>query len=614
MPPSRHNGKRRETIMVLVMNWRNIYKKFHIWRLQHISTHATLNLVSIVVGLLAGLAAVLLKNLVFYTNRMLLQFSIPSFVGGNLLMLVYPTIGIALTVFFVKRILKGHIGHGIPDVLLAISRKKGVLPPSGTYSSMVASTLTVAFGGSVGLEAPIASTGSAIGSNVARLLHLPPKHVKMMLGCGAAGAIAGIFKAPLAGIFFVVEVLLFDMTSAAAIPLLFSSISATTVAYFLMGPDVQFVFHVTELFQLEQIPFYAALGVFCGLMSVYFLRTTDRVEGWFSRCKTTINKWLIGGVSLGIMIFLFPPLFGEGYGSLTELLGGGNDSLFQYSIFHSLSDQSWALLVMLFMLILLKAVATATTIGSGGVGGTFGPSLIVGGLCGYFFATLNNTLGLPEQSTANFALVGMAGVMTGVMHAPLMATFLIAEITGGYALMPPLLVTVVVSYITVSPFEKHSIYARKLAAHGDLLTHDKDQSAWQLMDMGKLIETNFAIVRQGDTMHQLIDAIKDSHRNVYVVLDAGDHFVGAIHLDDVRQIMFQPEVYDKYHVEELMTPITDGDIVHTTDTLASVVNKFKVGNRYNLIVLDEEEKYRGCLSRANTFSAYRKFISDTSDE
>ncbi|MBR1792605.1 MAG: chloride channel protein [Bacteroidales bacterium] len=569
---------------------------------------------SILVGALAGLAAVLLKNLVHLTNKALLSLEIQTFVGGNALMLVYPMAGIALTIFFVKRILKGHIGHGIPGVLFSISRHNGKLPLSGTYSSIVASTLTVAFGGSVGLEAPIATTGSAIGSNIGRLLHLPSKHIKLLLGCGAAGAIAGIFKAPLAGILFVVEVLLFDLTSTTAIPLLLSTISASTVAYFLMGPDVQFAFQVAESFQLSQIPFYIALGIFCAWASVYFLRTTDRVENWFSRRSKSIYRLLIGGILLGFMIFLFPPLFGEGYGSLAELLHGSSDSLFQHSIFQSLAGNEWAVLAMLLALILLKAVATATTIGSGGVGGTFGPSLILGGLCGYFLATFSNLIGLPPQSAANFALVGMAGVMTGVMHAPLMATFLIAEITGGYALMPPLLITVVVSYLFVHPYEKHSIYARKLAQHGDLLTHDKDQSAWQLLDMQKLIETNFTCVRQGDKLRQLVEAIKESHRNVFPVLDKEGKFVGVIHLDDVRNIMFQTDEYDIYNVEELMTPISEGDIVRNSDTLIDVVNKFRVGNRYNLIVIDKDNRYVGFISRANTFSAYRRFISETSEE
>ena len=337
--------------------------------------------------------------------------------SGNMLILFAPLVGILLTVLFVRYIIKGDIGHGIPSVLLSISRYKGSLPPRNMYSSLVASTLTVAFGGSVGLEAPIASTGSAIGSNVGRFFHVSHRGVKLLLGCGAAGAIAGIFKAPLAGVLFTVEVLMFDMTMTTAVPLLVSALSASTVAYFLMGQQVQFVFTVAEDFSLSQIPFLVVLGIFCAFSSVYFLRCTDKIESLFGRSRSWVLKWLIGGVSLGVMIFLFPPLYGEGYWALTELLGGsGHDALFASSVFNVFRDNGWAALIILLMLILLKPVATAATIGSGGVGGTFGPSLIMGGLSGYFIAALGNQIGLPPQSTANFALVGMAAVMTGVMH------------------------------------------------------------------------------------------------------------------------------------------------------------------------------------------------------
>ncbi|MBQ0016086.1 MAG: chloride channel protein [Bacteroidales bacterium] len=571
-------------------------------------------ILSIVVGLCSGLAAVILKTLVHVIGRWLLTIQISSWIDANILMLALPMVGITLTVLFVKYILKGSIGHGIPAVLLSISRKGGKLPVSGTYSSIIASTLTVAFGGSVGLEAPIVSTGSAIGSTIGRLCHLSPKQLKLTLGCGAAGAIAGIFKAPLAGILFVVEVLMFDLSKTTAIPLLLSAISASTIAYFLMGTDVQFAFQVVEAFNLTQIPYYIVLGVVCALASVYFLRTTDKVESYFSNRSKGWQRILYGGLLLGLLIFLFPPLFGEGYGELSQLLAGSTQSLFDRSIFAPYRQNEWAVIIMLVMLILLKVVATATTIGSGGVGGTFGPSLIVGGLCGYAFALLVNQLGLPTQSTANFALVGMAGVMAGVMHAPLMATFLIAELTGGYALMAPLLITVVVTFMCVNPFEQHSIYARKLATKGDLLTHDKDQSAWQLMDMHKLIETNFVIVRQGDYLRDLVEAIKNSRRNLFPVLDNDDRFIGVIHMDDVRHIIFTPERYDNVYVEDLMHPLSEGDIVRTSDSLTDVVNKFRVGERYNLIVIDNQNNYIGVISRANTFSAYRRFISETSDE
>ncbi len=578
------------------------------------SDRVFLLMLSVVVGGLSGLAAVLLKTLVHVTNRWLLEFNIPTFVGGNLLILIYPAIGILLTILFVRYIVKGQIGHGLPSVLLSLSRKGGVLPARNMYSSLVASTLTVAFGGSVGLEAPIASTGSAIGSNIGRFFRLSAHDVKLLLGCGAAGAIAGIFKAPIAGVLFVIEVFMFDMTATSILPLMLSAVSASTVAYFLMGNELQFAFNVVGETGLSQIPYYIVLGVFCAAVSLYFLRITDRVEEWFSRRRSQTHRAVIGAVALGVMIFLFPPLFGEGYAFLTELLNGSDRMLFEHSIFSSLSENNWMVLAYLLVLILMKAVATATTIGCGGVGGTFGPSLIVGGMSGYFICMLSNQLGFPEQSTANFALVGMAAVMTGVMHAPFMAIFLIAEITGGYALMVPLLVASSVTYLCVSPFERHSIYARKLAEQGDLLTHDKDTSAWQLMDMRKLIETNFVVVREEDKLRELVEAIKYSKRNIFPVLSDDDKFMGVILLDDVRHIIFQPELYDTTAVVDLMHPLSEGDIVRISDPPADVVNKFQVGNRYNLIVIDDDGFYLGFLSRANTFSAYRRFVSSISEE
>ena len=598
------------------MTFANLYKRLHIWRLRHISEHSYMLLLSVVVGVFSGLAAVLLKTVVHLSGQMVMAFGNTYTVGGgNILTFGAPLVGILLTIIFVRFIIKGDIGHGIPSVLLAISRHKGQLPPRNMYTSLVASTLTVAFGGSVGLEAPIASTGSAIGSNVGRFFHVSPRGVKLLLGCGAAGAIAGIFKAPLAGVLFTLEVLMFDMTMTTAVPLLISALSASTVAYFLMGQDVQFAFHVTEDFSLRQIPFLMVLGVFCAFSSVYFLRCTDKVESWFAKRKNWIDRWIIGGLVLGLMIFLFPPLYGEGYWALTELLNGSNDdALFVNSIFNTFRDNSWVALAILFVLILLKPIATATTIGCGGVGGTFGPSLVLGGLSGYFIAALGNQLGLPPQSTANFALVGMAGVMTGVMHAPFMGVFLIAEITGGYALMIPLLITATVTYICVQPFENHSIYARKLALQGDLMTHNKDASAWQLLDLKKLIETNFATLPENGTLRDIVEAIKRSKRNLFPVLDTDGRFLGLIVMDDLRHLIFESDKYDTLTVKELMMTFDDKDIVHLSDSPADVVKKFQLSNRYNLIVVDDDGKYQGFLSRANTFSAYRRFISQSSEE
>ncbi|MDY6371992.1 MAG: chloride channel protein [Bacteroidales bacterium] len=591
-----------------------IYKNIYRWRLRHMSEQNLLLVLAVAVGLLSGLAAVLLKNVVHYAGRLVSHLGDLTPMGGNVAMLVFPLVGILLTVLFVKYIVRGDIGHGLPSVLLAISRKGSKLPPKNMWTSLVASTITVAFGGSVGLEAPIASTGSAIGSNIGRWLRLSPKSLRLLLGCGAAGAIAGIFKAPFAGILFVVEVFLFDLTATTALPLLISALVSASLAYFLMGREVQFHFEVMQHFTLSQLPFYVVLGVFCALVSLYFLRTTDAVEGWFAKRKSPWVKVAVGGLLLGVLIYLFPPLYGEGYWMLSELLNGDSTSLFTNTVYSSLSGNVWATLGILFALILLKAVATAATIGSGGVGGTFGPSLILGGLAGYFVAMLCNELGTMPLDTASFALVGMAAVMTGVMHAPFMATFLIADITGGYQLLVPLLTASAVTYLCVNPFERHSIYARKLAEKGDLLTHDKDASAWHLMNMQALIETNFVVVRQGDRLRDLVEAIQNSRRNLFPVLSDDDKFLGVIALDDVRKIIFRPDLYDSVAVEDLMHPLSEGDMVRAEDTLSDVVEKFKIGDRYNLVVVDANDVYLGFLSRANTFSAYRRFISDTSDE
>ena len=596
----------------------SLYMSIHRWRLRHISEQTMLLLLAVVVGLLAGLAAVALKTLVHYAGALVTQLSSGSSIitqhSSLIIIFFLPLAGILLTVLFVKYVVRGDIGHGLPSVLLAISRNRSELPAKNMWTSLVASTITVAFGGSVGLEAPIASTGSAIGSNIGRWFRLSPRSVRLLLGCGAAGASAGIFKAPLAGILFVLEVLLFDLTATTALPLLISTLTAATVAYFLMGTGVQFKFDIGEQFALSQLPFYMVLGVFCAAVSLYFLRVTDRVEGWFARRRSPWLRMVIGGLLLGLLVVLFPPLYGEGYASLTALLRGAPDVLLAGAPYRVWITGPWGILGVLFALILLKAVATATTIGSGGVGGTFGPSLVLGGLSGYFIAMICNLLGLPPQDTANFALVGMAAVMTGVMHAPFMATFLIAEITGGYGLLVPLLTASAVTYLCISPFERHSIYARKLAAQGNLLTHDKDASAWHLMNMQNLIETNFVIVRTGDLLRDLVDAIQNSRRNLFPVLSAEDKFLGVIVLDDVRKIIFRNELYDSVVVDDLMHPLSEGDLVRSSDSLSDVVEKFKIGNRYNLVVVDDENNYLGFISRANTFSAYRRFISSTSEE
>ncbi|MDY5970044.1 MAG: chloride channel protein [Bacteroidales bacterium] len=591
-----------------------LFRRFLAWRYRHMSEYAFLLVLSVLVGLLGGVAAVALKTVVHFINKWLLGFNLPSFLGGNLLVLFYPALGIFLTLLFVRYVAKGNIGHGLPTVLYSISRQQSILPQKNMFTSLVASTLTVAFGGSVGLEAPIASTGSAIGSNIARFFRLGTQSTRMLLGCGAAGALAGIFQAPVAGVMFVVEIFLFDLTMRSSIPLLLSTLSATSMAYFFMGKEVLFYIDTVEAYALDQLPYYVILGVFCAAASVYFLRVNDRVEAFFAHRKNWAVRYLIGAVALGLLIFLFPPLFGEGYSSLSLLLNGDTAGFFKHSFFESWTNHPWSKLLFLFLLIPLKGIATAITMSSGGVGGTFGPSLVLGGISGYFVATLLGQLGLPTQSVTNFSLVGMAAVMTGVMHAPFMATFLIIAITGGYGLLVPLLVTVVVTYLCVNPFEKHSIYGRKLALQGNLMTHDKDSAALQFMDLTKIIETNFVIVRHNDKLRDLVEAIKNSKRNIFPVLTDDDKFLGVIVMDDVRKIMFRNDLYDKYTVDELMHPLTEGDVVRISDPPSEIVSKFIIGNRYNIIAIDDHNNYLGFISRANMLSEYKKFVCEFSEE
>ncbi len=597
----------------IVSYFNPIYKKAHIWRLKYVSDKRFMLFLSFVVGLLSGLAAVILKNTVHYTYKFITDSSWFTVEEGNFLFLAYPMIGIFITVLFVKYFIKDDIGHGISKVLYAISRQKGQIKRHNTYSSMVASTITVAFGGSVGLEAPIVSTGSALGSNLGKFFRMNYRSTILLIGCGAAGAVAGIFKAPIAGIVFVIEVLLFDLTTTTIIHLLISSITAASLGYFFMGHNVQFSFKVSDSFALSQIPFYIILGLFCSLVSLYFLRMLAFIEKKFSKIKKNYKRILIGGIILGVLIFIFPPLFGEGYPALTCMLNGnGGEELLKNSFLAKFNDNGWILALILLAMIFFKVIATASTTGGGGVGGVFAPSLFLGGVSGFFIATVINLLG-GDVSTINFSLVGMAAVMTGVMQAPLTAIFLIAEITGGYELFAPLMVASTISYLGLQPFEKSSIYTKKLAMEGNLITHNKDKSAWQLMDMEKLIETNFSVVSSEGTLRDLTKVIEHSHRNVFPVLDRDSKLVGLVAMDDIRPIIFRQDLYDVCYVKNLMIPNLEKYMVDLNDSMETIINRFKDSNVYNLAVV-EDGYYRGFISRANVFSEYRSFVSSFSVE
>ncbi len=591
------------------MKMQKIINKIFIWRLRKISNQRFILILSLIIGLMSGLAAIILKNTAFYTHYFFTSgFQIDS---QNYLYLAYPGIGILLTVLFVKYFVKDKINHGVSRVLYAISKNGGKIKAHNTYSSMIASTLTVAFGGSVGLEAPIVFTGSSIGSALGQLFRLNYKTIILLIGCGAAGGIAGIFKAPIAGIVFVIEVLMLDLTIANLIPLMISAITASSLSYFLMGKGVLFSFDVTTPFYLKNIPFYIILGGFSGLVSLYFTKVSMKIEELYKKINNKYTKVLIGGSILGVLIFIFPSLYGEGYDVLKMMLHGKGDELVQTSFLYFVKDDLWMFLGALLAIMFFKVVAMAVTNGSGGIGGIFAPSLFMGGITGFFVARLLNTTGLAHVSEINFALVGMAGIMSGVMHSPLTAIFLIAEITGGYQLFPPLIITAVISYLTIFHWEPHSIYTKRLAERGELITHDKDKALLTLMKIDKLIETNFHTIQPDATLRKLVEIISKSSRNVFPVVDNDNNFIGVVVMDDIRHIMFDTELYDNTFVSDLK--IIPTHIVEFGDSMEVIVQKFNESGNYNLPVLNEG-KYIGFVSRANIFSAYRKLLKHFSDD
>ena len=578
------------------------------WRLHHIRHRQFVLILSLIVGIFSGFAAIILKNTLYYTNYFLTNGF--TFNTTNFIYLIYPMIGITLTFLFVKYIVKDNISHGISKVLYAISKNDSHLRPHNNYSSLIACTLTLSFGGSVGPEAPIVLTGSSIGSNLGRFFRMDYKTTTLLIGCGAAGAIAGIFKAPIAGIVFVIEILMLDLTLTTLLPLLISAVSASIVAYLLMGNEVLFSFTLTNPFILKDLPFYLLLGIFCGLVSLYMIRGSHWIESLLSKLSQS-SRIIIGGITLSGLIFLFPSLFGEGYTVLKEVLNGNGEIVGNPVVFGSLKQTPIFFTGILLGLIVLKVIAMAVTQGSGGIGGTFAPAIFIGGISGFFAAhVINFTTGL-NVSYSNFTLVGMAGVMSGVMHAPLTAVFLIAEITGGYELLTPLISVSAIAYLTSHYFEPHSIYTRQLAARKELITHDKDKAILTLMKLERIIETNFSPVNPDATLGDLVKIVANSSRNVFPVVDEENNFHGIILLDGIRQIMFEPELYNETLVRDLM--FMPEYMVDLNDSMDTVIQLFQNTDRYNLPVL-KDGKYIGFLSRANVFSQYRKLLKQFSDD
>ncbi len=523
------------------------------WRERHVKERSFIMILALVVGVICGFAAQLLKWLIHAISNLLT--SNLSATTANWLYLVYPVVGILIVTLFINYVVKDNISHGVTRVLYAISRRKSRLKKRNIYASLVASSITIGFGGSVGAEGPIVFTGGAIGSNIGQAFRMSPRHLMLLVGCGAAAGIAGIFRAPIAGMLFTLEVLMIDLTGATVMPLLISSITGATVAYVLEGYNAEFFFSQSEPFSVGKIPYVVLLGIFCGFVSLYFTKVIFLMETMFSKIRYRLAKIGIGGAILAVLIFLLPPLYGEGYSAINCLLDGDYSKIVDGTFFYVDRDNIWFIACYIGAIILTKVFATSATTGSGGVGGTFAPSLFVGAMTGFLFAFVLNNLwdGGLGISNKNFTLLGMAGLMSGVMHAPLMAIFLTAEMTGGYNLFLPLLIVSSLSYMTIRIFEPYSIYTMRLAKQGDLLTHEKDKAVLTLLKVDNVIERDFKAVRPEMNLKEMVDIIATSNRNLFPVIDSDGMLVGVVLLDDIRNIMFRPDLYKKMHVSRFMS-------------------------------------------------------------
>ena len=569
-------------------------------------------ILSFVVGISSGLAAVLLESLVRAIHHGLTSWFDGSL--DNFLYLVYPGIGMLLSLILLRFVIKDNIGHGVTKVLVAISKNDSRIKPHNMWSSIVTSSLTIGFGGSVGAEAPIVYTGAAIGSNFARYMGMSYRNMTILLGCGAAGAVAGIFKAPLAGVLFTLEILLFNISMTSMMPLLFSTVSATMVSYIFLGDALPFECTLTP-FRIVNVPFYVLLGFFCGLCSLYFLRTTLWLEDKLGKVKNPYVKWAFCAGGLGLLIFLFPPLYGEGYDALGPLLNGQSISYDGDTILAFMLHRPWLVPVFFALILILKVFSMTLTNAGGGVGGTFGPTLFVGAMAGFLLARVANLLLagtefiVPEQ---NFVLVGMAGLMAGVMQAPMTAIFLIAEISGGYELFIPLIITASIAFGTIRIFEKYSIYTKRIAKSGGLLSQDSDQAVLTLLKVTDLVERGFSPVQIDATLGELVQVISCSSRNIFPVIDSNRHFQGYVSLEDVRKDMFRPELYTKMHVFNFMK--SSPAYVYEDEKMDSVMNKFESTDAWNLPVVKKDRTYIGFVSKSKIFSAYRDELKELSQD
>ena len=594
------------------MPQKTLLKRFLIWRLKYIPQKQFIYLISIIVGILSGLGAVFIKNATHFIQLLLKGKLIEQY--QTAFYFIFPVIGLALTYVFVTHIIRQKPTHGIPTTLFAISKRKGIIKQFQMYGSLIAAPLTVGFGGSVGLEGPTVATGAAISSNFSRMLHLNQATRTLLISCAAAGALSSIFKAPIAAIIFAIEVFSLDLTLVSLIPLLLASVSAIITSYFFFGNDLILPFDIKDGFTLTDLPFYAILGVVAGLVSVYFTEVYRRFQDFFEKIDSPIKRLLIGGLGIGILVYFIPPLYGEGFEVINNLVQGNPGKALENNIFHLETTNIWIIVALLSGLIFFKVIASALTFGAGGIGGIFAPTLFMGSIMGNCVAKILNNTGILSNpvSESNFTLVGMTGLMAGVLHAPLTAIFLIAEVTGGYELFIPLMVTATISFTITKHFLPHSVYAMELGRKGDLITHNKDHAVLTLMSIKSVIEHNFKTIYPEMTLGEIVrEAITKSSRNIFPVVNKEtQELEGIILLDDLRPVMFDQSLYDDVKARDVMHD-APGIIELNDNKMTDVMKKFQDTGAWNLPVT-EDGKYYGFVSKSKLLTAYRRKLIDFS--
>ncbi len=594
-----------------MLNSKTLFTRFLKWRYKHISNLQFVYLLSIIVGFLAGIGSVILKNFTHFIQNLLEGNFIKYY--HHILYFIFPILGLILVFIIKKYFIKREIHHGIPSTLFSISKRNGIIERYKIYASLITAPITVGFGGSVGLQGPAVSTGAALASNVAQLFHMNTKTRMLLIGCATAGAMSSMFKAPIAAIIFAVEIFSLDIASASLIPLLLASVSAIFTSYFFLGTEVLFGFEIQDDFKMDHIFFYIFLGVVTGMASVYFSKIFFKITHYFEKFKNPLKRLLFGGIAIGLILFLVPPLYGEGYGIINNLLHGDHLAAIGDTVFDEYIDNIWVVIGLLAGITIFKAIAMTTTFAAGGVGGIFIPTLVMGSALGNLLAKILNNIGMDfNVSESNFTLLGMTGLMAGVLHAPLTAIFLIAEITGGYSLFVPLMLVSAISFSITRYFISNSIYTLELAKRGALITHDKDKNVLMMLDIDKVIETNFVNLSPDMNLGEIVNnAVAKSTRNHFPVVNDENEFLGILSLNDIRSVMFKKDLYETVQVRSLMHAATD-IIYYEKDSTEEILNKFKKTGSWNLVVV-KNGKYHGFISKSRLLTAYRrKLIQVTS--